>query len=100
MKEKINQCILKALNNLADELDNDELKSPTNSTIIWGGVDGILDSLALVSFIADLESLINEEFNKEIILANEKAMSERNSPFRNINTLNSYIQQCLKENNE
>ena len=56
-----------------------------------------MDSLALVSFIADLEDKISDEFEKDIILADEKAMSQRTSPFRSVETLTNYIQKLLEE---
>ena len=52
--------------------------------------------MALVSFIADLEDKISDEFEKDIILADEKAMSAKTSPFRNIESLTSYIKSLLE----
>ena len=53
--------------------------------------------MALVTLIADLEARISDEFDFDIILADEKAMSQRTSPFRNIATLTKYIEQILEE---
>lgn len=94
MQEKIQSIIYRALENLADELEKPELQNPTPQTKIYGA-NGNLDSLALVSFITDVEELIEQEFNKNIILADEKAMSLRNSPFRDVSSLNEYIQNLL-----
>lgn len=88
MQTKIQAIIFKALQNLADELDNDTLKNPNENTQIYGAN---LDSLALVSLIADLEDMLNNELNINIILADEKTMSLKNSPFRNVATLTDYI---------
>ncbi|TLD82023.1 hypothetical protein LS68_003175 [Helicobacter sp. MIT 05-5293] len=90
MKEKIQSVIFEALANLADELENNELKAPTSQTKIYG-IGGNLDSLALVSFIADLEEMLSEALKLEVILADEKTMSGRNSPFKDVSTLTSYI---------
>ncbi|AAP76690.1 hypothetical protein LS66_006165 [Helicobacter sp. MIT 03-1614] len=89
MKEKIQNVIFEALRNLADEIQHDELKTPTLETKIYG-IDGHLDSLALVSFIADLEEMLSA-LNIHIVLADEKTMSARNSPFKDVATLTSYI---------
>lgn len=94
MQEKIQTLIYRSLQNLADELEKPELQNPTPQTKIYGE-NGNLDSLALVSFIADVEELIEQEFNQNIILANEKAMSLRNSPFRDVSSLTQYIQSLL-----
>lgn len=56
-----------------------------------------LDSISLVTLIVDIEQAIEDQFNMPIILANEKAMSQRNSPFRTIGTLTDYILELVKE---
>ncbi len=88
--KNIEQIILNALTNLADELESEDLRNPNKDTKIYG-IDGNLDSLALVSLIADLESELSEKLNINIVLADEKAMSMRNSPFRDVTTLTQYI---------
>ncbi len=88
--KNIEQIILNALTNLADELESEELRNPNKDTKIYG-IDGNLDSLSLVSLIADLESELSEKLNINIVLADEKAMSMRNSPFRDVATLTQYI---------
>lgn len=89
MKGKIQNIIFEALKNLSDELENNELKTPTLQTKIYG-IDGNLDSLALVSFIADLEEMLSE-IGIDIVLADEKTMSARNSPFKDVETLTQFI---------
>lgn len=96
MEEKIQNIIMQALKNLADELENPELENPNVQTKIYGN-EGNLDSLALVSFITDVEEMIDLEFNTNITLADEKAMSSRNSPFKDVETLAQYIQNLLEE---
>ena len=88
--KNIEQIILNALTNLADELESEDLRNPNKDTKIYG-IDGNLDSLALVSLIADLESELSEKLNINIVLADEKAMSMLNSPFRDVATLTQYI---------
>lgn len=88
--KNIEQIIINALTNLADELESEELRNPNKDTKIYG-IDGNLDSLSLVSLIADLESELSEKLNINIVLADEKAMSMRNSPFRDVATLTQYI---------
>ncbi|WP_305862882.1 acyl carrier protein [Helicobacter cholecystus] len=97
MEEKIQNIIIEALKNLADELENAQLQNPHTMTGIYG-VEGNLDSLALVSFITDVEEKVDEEFNTHITLADEKAMSSRNSPFKDVGTLTQYIHNLLQEN--
>lgn len=51
----------------------------------------LLDSIELVSLIVFLEEAIEKQTNKNIILADEKAMSRRTSPFATIGYLSDYI---------
>ncbi|RTI64637.1 hypothetical protein [Campylobacter jejuni] len=95
MQEKIQKLIINSLKNLADELENEELKNPTQNTKIYG-IEGLLDSLALVSLIADLEESLAAELDIEITLADEKTMSLRNSPFKDVQTLAQYIASQIK----
>ena len=95
MQEKIEKIIIDTLKELNEELENDAFLNPNSKTKLYGG-DGAMDSLALVSFIADLEDKISDKFEKDIILADEKAMSAKTSPFRNIESLTSYIKSLLE----
>ena len=95
MQEKIEKIIIDTLKDLNEDLENESFLNPNSKTKLYGG-DGAMDSLALVSFIADLEDKISDEFEKDIILADEKAMSAKTSPFRNIESLTSYIKSLLE----
>ena len=68
--------------------------SNANGELIFGP-GGILDSLALVSFLADLEYRLGKEFGREVVLANEQAMSRSRSPFRDAPALTDYIVELL-----
>lgn len=96
MQEKIEKIIIETLIDLNDELQNETLENPTKETKLFGG-NGALDSLSLVLFITDLEEKISDEFEKEVVLADEKAMSQRTSPFRNVKSLIDYIEPMLKD---
>ena len=95
MQEKIEKIIIDTLKDLNEELENEAFINPNSKTKLYGG-NGAMDSLALVSFITDLEEKISDEFEKDIILADEKAMSAKTSPFRNIESLTSYIKSLLE----
>lgn len=96
MKDKIEKIIIETLVELNQELENEFLQNPNSKTKLYGA-NGGLDSLALVSFITDLEEKISDEFDKEIVLADEKAMSAKTSPFRNVESLTLYINSLLEK---
>ena len=71
---------------ISDEIDS--------TTIIFGD-GGRLDSLGLVSFLINVEQKIEEEIDIQITIADEKAMSMSNSPFKNVKRLTSFlVQKC------
>jgi acyl carrier protein len=96
MNKKIERIIIETLIELNEELENPSLENITSQTKIFGA-NGALDSLALVSFITDMEEKISDEFDKEIVLADEKAMSAKTSPFRSVESLTAYIENLLAE---
>lgn len=55
------------------------------------GRDSILDSIGLVTFLAELEDLIEEELDKEIQIADESAMSRFRSPFTSVESLKEFL---------
>ena len=94
--EKVSELIIELLKELGIENDNKSLLNANNKTKIFGE-NGNLDSIGLVIFISDLEEVINEEFEKELTLADDRAMSQKTSPFRNVESLTNHISNLLSE---
>jgi acyl carrier protein len=69
-------------------------KSP--STVLFGE-HGRLDSLGLVSLILDVEGQIEADFETPVSLTSDRAMSQKTSPFRSVDTLADYIAELLRE---
>ena len=57
--------------------------------------DGVMDSMALVIFLAELEARLAEASGYELVLANEKAMSRSHSPYRNVGALADFVRELL-----
>jgi acyl carrier protein len=55
------------------------------------GPEGILDSLGLVALIVDVEEAIAERSGVAITLGDDRAVSQRSSPFRTVGSLAEYI---------
>ena len=94
--EKVTGLIFNVVDEINQQLPkNNQLKKSTD-TILFGK-SGVLDSLGLVNFIVSTEQKIEEELETTISLTDEKAMSQKNSPFKSIGTLADYIVSILKE---
>lgn len=62
-----------------------------NDNIKLFGEQGVLDSIGLVSLILAIEENVRDELNLDILLANEKALSQKNSPFKDYKALSNYV---------
>jgi len=96
MKQKAYEVVAKAVAELAEDMGFPALLNPVESTPLFGGEDGI-DSLSLVRLVADIERQAERELDRKVVLADERAMSRRNSPFRTVGTLGELLHERLGE---
>jgi acyl carrier protein len=61
------------------------------------GPSAEVDSLGLVMIVTSFEDKLNEHFDAQLVLANEKAMSMKRSPFRSVQALSEYAAELLDE---
>ena len=94
-KQQVMNLIFDALDTYIEQMPDPPEYSKSEATILYGD-GGILDSIGLVGFIVEVEQSIEETFKKAISIADEKAMSQKNSPFRTISTLTDYVMQKLE----
>ena len=93
---KIETLIMESLRELAEVLDV-QIAGPIDSNTRIFGQKGVLNSMALVTLITDLEEGIEEEFGVSLILADDRAMSQKRSPFRTVSSLAQYISMLIEE---
>jgi acyl carrier protein len=60
------------------------------------GLNSIFDSVDLVTFIVSLEQTMEDEYSTSVTIADENAMSQTESPFKNLGTLIDFIQKQFK----
>jgi len=95
-QQAVAQLILEIASEFNGDLDN---KIPVEQGVeapLYGR-EGVLDSLALVSFVVAVEQAIENKFGRVLTLADEKALSQRHSPFRTIGGLADYVVSLLQE---
>ncbi len=92
----VKDIVLGAIKDINEDLDMEQFENPTDDTPLYGD-DSELDSLSLVMLVGETEARINDAFDKAIVIASEKAMSMRNSPFRSIGALVEFIEGELAE---
>lgn len=95
-KEQVTNIILATLNDLVDTLPENQRFKPEANTRLFGAGSPI-DSLTLVSFIVELESVFSSEYNTEIVLTDDRAMTREKSPFDSVDELANYIIEITNE---
>lgn len=93
MQQEIIDLIIKT----AQELGEDEIgvNGALNKDTILFGEDGVLDSMGLVTLVIAVEQAIEEAYDVSPGLANEKAMSQANSPYRSVSSLAEFAVQQI-----
>jgi acyl carrier protein len=95
-KENIVNLLLATLKAHFDEINETvDLSEGENIKLFGGG--GLLDSIGLVTFIVEVEERLEDEFDVSVVLADEKAMSRRTSPFSRVSYLVDYIFEILNQ---
>ena len=95
INDRIYQVVIKTIELFNEELEHKiDLKNGM-ATRLFGG-DAGLDSIDLVSLVVNIEEAIEDEFGMSVVLADEKAMSRRVSPFASIGLLTEYIQELVE----
>jgi acyl carrier protein len=68
-----------------------------NEETVIVGQAAVLDSIAVVSLIVDIEQKLEMEHDVSVTLASEKAMSMRSSPFRTAGVLADHVIATMQE---
>ncbi len=97
-KAQIINLIQEALEDIKDIIG--ETINTNNPETKLFGQDSAIDSMAMVALVISFEGKINSKFDSSIVLANEKAVSMKNSPFKTINSLADYAIELLEQNHE
>lgn len=95
-RENIVNLLLSTLEAHFDEINESVDLSVREDIKLFGG-DGLLDSIGLVSYVVEVEEKLEDEYDISVVLADEKAMSRRTSPFARISYLADYILEVVNE---
>ena len=89
-EESALRMIFQALANLNKEREG-EVQVPLAIETPLFGKNSLLDSLALVSVIVDVETAVSDELGEAICLTSEEALTQEKSPFADVRALCDYI---------
>lgn len=97
--EKIIEAIYRAVDVVNGEMVPERRIVKDPQTRLFGPPSA-LDSLNLVAFIVAIERQLEDAFDVTLTLADERALSLKNSPFSSIHRLADHIEVLLKEAKE
>jgi len=95
MNERVRELISEIIEDLNQTREE---KIPTDNLLdvcLYGG-NGVFDSMHLVSFLVQVEEALEDEFDREISLTSEKAVSSRIGPFSSVRRLMDFIDEELQ----
>jgi acyl carrier protein len=93
---QILSLILNRLRVLGEELNKPNLTKANEQTRLFGD-KADLDSMGLVTLIADLEDDLQKQCGWPVTLVDEKAMSRLTSPFRRVDFLTDYLVEVVNQ---
>lgn len=95
-EDRIRAALFAAVDELNEQSPEGQRIEKSSDTVLFGS-SGRLDSLGLVNLIVSTEERIEDEFGVAITIADERAISQENSPFRTLGTLSEYIGVLLQD---
>jgi D-alanine--poly(phosphoribitol) ligase subunit 2 len=87
---EILQLIYEVIDEMNEQLPEASRLDKSPGTILLGA-SGKLDSLGLVNLITLTEQKVEDAFGTTVVLADERALSEEESPFQTVASLSAYI---------
>lgn len=88
--------VMEAVEELNLQLEEHQQITVAPDTVLFGK-GGKIDSLGLVNLIVILEGILQDAYNLDLSLVDERAISQKNSPFRTVQSLAEYILTLAKE---
>ncbi len=95
-RSKIVALVISSLQNIFLEREM-PIPNPLDESVTLIGPRSVLDSLGLVTLLVDLEQRLDDEHGLTLTLADERALSQKNSPFRTVRSLTEYIFGLVEE---
>lgn len=96
MSSQILEIIENCVRDIREEQELDGNEEINAETQLFGD-NGMFDSVGLVSLVVAVEEAIEDEYDAMVSLADQKAMSQKNSPYRTVGALAEYAGRLIQE---
>jgi hypothetical protein len=95
-KQELVEMMVGLLQDILDEhAEGEAVQAAVDLQLV--GEEASVTSMALVSFITDVEATIDETWDVEMSLVSESALSREKSPFRHIDALSDYVLELSRD---
>jgi len=91
-REAIRETIIDAIQGYNSSSTSHQVQIVDGENTPLYGVSSNLDSLGLISIILKVEELLQIRHGIAVVLADDRAISAKNSPFRSVRDLIDYIE--------
>ncbi len=88
MNENIETILYEAIASVNEDLGSKELENPTPQTPLFA----VLDSMAVLDLILELEAKLQERYGRYIQIADEKSMDPAHTPFKTVQSAVEHIE--------
>ena len=95
-RDQAYKIVLASLSEVFEQGGTNAPAEITEATVLVGN-EAVLDSIGVVQLIVEIEQRVEGEHGVSITLANDKAMSQRNSPFRTVGVLTDHVLATAQE---
>ena len=94
-RQKALEVVLVCLRDAVEQSGGDVAAVGADTPIVGPGA--VIDSIGVVSLIVDIEQRLEMDHQVSVTLASDKAMSQKNSPFRTAGVLADHVLATEKE---
>ena len=94
--DKVTSLIFEAVSECLEQIDLNRQTSLTPETALFGE-NSVLDSLGLVGVLVAVEEKVLDEFDRDLCVSDDRALSQPESPFRTVDSLRRYVDLLLGE---
>ncbi len=95
-REEVIDTVYQAIERLNMMREPQDQLSCREDTRLYGR-QGSLDSLSLVALVLDVEEAVGEQSDTMIALADERALAQSRTPFRDVGSFADYVLTRLQE---
>jgi acyl carrier protein len=94
-RQKALEVVLGCLRDAVEQTGGDAAAVVEDTPIIGPGA--VIDSIGVVSLIVDIEQRLEMDHQVSVTLANDRAMSQKNSPFRTAGVLADHVLATVRQ---